>query len=171
MSSHVEPLIHLGWTLLMVLITFIVLYLILKKYFFEKVHLFMQARQHKVIDAFDNAEQVNKVADERLSEYNGKLEAMDEQSRVFLRESRQKAEARAAEIIETARKEAAALQSKARQEIERERVMAIESMREQVALLAIYAAEKILEKQLDETEHQAVIRGAIDEVGKGQWQN
>ena len=170
-DSITEPLINISWTLPMVFLTFLAFFIIMRKLFFKKIHDHMRAREQKVIDAFDNAEQVNKVADERLLEYNDKLSTMEEESRTILRESKEKADARAEEIVAAAHQEADAIKDKARREIERERAMAIEDMKEQVALLAVYAAEKIIQKQLDGTEQQAIILGAIEEVGKSQWQN
>jgi F-type H+-transporting ATPase subunit b len=165
------PLIGVSWTMLMVFISFFVLYLILKKYFFEKVRNFMQAREQKVIDAFDNADQANKVANDRLEDLNGKLASIDEQANEILKESKQKADARAEEIIKEAQAEVDLMKEKAQKDIEREQAKAIAELREQVAMLAVYAAERIIMKQLDPSEQQSVISSAIEEVGKSQWLN
>ena len=131
----------------------------------------MQAREQKVIDAFDNAEQANKVADERLLELNGKLEAIDDEAKSILKENKQKADARAEEIIQAAYEEAAAIKEKARREIEREQAKAIEDLKQQLAVLAVYAAEKIIETQLDPERQREVINGAIEELGESRWLN
>lgn len=56
-------------------------------------------------------------------------------------------------------------------EIERLKKKALEDMKEEIGMLAIFAAEKILEKQLDHQEQQAVIGRIIDEAGNAKWQS
>ena len=171
MEADFTPLIDFNWTLPLVLVSFLVLLLIMKRFFWDKLSNFMQAREQKVIDAFDNADQVNKVADERLLELNGKLAAIDDESKSILKDSKQRADARAEEIIAAAQEEAAAIKEKARRDIENEQARAMEEMKRQLAVLAVYAAEKIIEKQLDPAQQQEVINGAIEEVGESRWLN
>ena len=61
------PLISFNWTLLMQLVTVFVLYIILRKFFFEKVHDFVQKRESTVKEAFDSAEATNRKAEDRKS--------------------------------------------------------------------------------------------------------
>ena len=163
------PLIGLSWTLAMVAVTFIVLYLILKKYLFEKVHNFMEARSQKIVDAFENAEAAGRVADERLKVYNGKLESIDRERRETLTAAKLKADEHAKTILQDAEGKAAELLKNAREEIEREKARAMEDMREQVAMLAVYAAERIIEKQLDMTAQHAIVDSVLEEAGRAEW--
>jgi F-type H+-transporting ATPase subunit b len=167
----VRGLIDFGPTLLMNLVTLIVLYLILKKFFFEKVRDFVQAREQTVKDAFDNAEHVNKLADEKLREYNEQLSQIDAKSREAVKESKQRADARAQEIIEEAHRKAGELRAQADREIEKERLKSIGEMRDQIASLALYAAEKILEKELDATAHTAIIDSVIEQAENTGWKH
>ncbi|MDR0875091.1 MAG: F0F1 ATP synthase subunit B [Clostridiales Family XIII bacterium] len=166
-AELVAPLIGFDATFIFVLITFFILYLIFKKFFFEKVRDFMQAREQKVIDSFDNAAAVNVQAEERLLEYNKKLESAEFERRDLLKDAKTKADLRAQTIISEANDRAAEIVRQAEAEIERERQIAVEAMRDQVAMLAVLAAEKIIEKQLDE-EGQMLI---IDEIIKGSGQD
>jgi F-type H+-transporting ATPase subunit b len=152
--------------MLMVLITFVVLYLILKRFFFEKVRTFMLAREQKVKDAFDNADAANRVAEERLSEYNARLADAEQERREILRQAKQEGDETAKEIVSDAEQRANKMITQAEKEIARERLRAIEGMREQISLLAIYAAEKIIEQKLDAAEQQVIIDGVIKQVGE-----
>ncbi|MEG1584358.1 MAG: ATP synthase F0 subunit B, partial [Anaerovorax sp.] len=78
-------LITLNWTMAMILVTVLVLYLILKHFFFEKVHNFMLARQNAIVDAFDNADHVNKLADEKLEGYNRQISNIEAEGRELIR--------------------------------------------------------------------------------------
>ena len=167
----VAPLIGLNWTLVMVLVTFLVLYLIVKKLFFEKIHDFMMAREQKVKDQFDNAEAANKLAEENLSEYRAKLESVEIERRSVIKDAKALADQRSQQIINEANERAAEIIKQAEKEAERERASLVETMREQVAMLALFAAEKIIEKQLDEKEQILLIDDIIKQDGGEAWKH
>ena len=165
----VTPLIGFNPTLVMVLITFIVLYLIVKKFFFEKIHDFMEAREQKVKDQFDSAEAAEKEALEHLGEYRAKLEGIEIERRGVIKDARALAEQSAEQIIREANERAAQIVRQAEKEIERERALFVESMRDQVAMLAVYAAEKIIEKQLDEKDQISLIDDILNKDEDKAW--
>ncbi|MCL1895814.1 MAG: F0F1 ATP synthase subunit B [Clostridiales bacterium] len=167
----VAPLIGFDWTFVMVLVTFFVLYLIVKKFFFEKIHDFMQAREQKVIDQFDNAAEAERQAEAHLAEYTDKLEGIEVERRGIVKDARSLAEKRAEQIIFEAHEEAARIIKQAENEIERERAVFADSMRDQVAMLAVYAAEKIIEKELDEKDQLSLIDGIIGQDGGEAWRH
>jgi len=167
----VAPLIGFDWTLVMVLVTFVVLYLILKHFFFEKVHDFMEARTKKVSDQFENAEAANALAEKYLADYKAKLDDIELERRGVLKEAKAIAEQRAQKVISEANERAAEIISQAEKEAVRERAMMEESLREQVAMLALYAAEKIIEKKLDEDEHLSLIDNIIRQDEGEVWKN
>ena len=166
---HYTPLISFNWTLLMVMITFIILFLIMKKFFFEKIHNFMVAREDKIKDAFDNASASNRMADERLVEYNNKLAEINTEKHEILLQTKQKADEHAHEIIAAAEKKASAILTKAEKDIQMGQQKAIEEMKEQISQIALFAAEKIIEQNLNEKDQQHIIDGVIEQVGKSEW--
>jgi F-type H+-transporting ATPase subunit b len=166
----VQPLIGFnGGTIIMVLITFAVLIIILKKYFWDKVSAFMQARGQKIIDEFDNAAEVNRVANARLDEYNAKISDIHSERRDMLAEAKRKADENAKEIIRQAEEKAQRIVSQAGEQIEYEKERALTEMREQIGMLAVYAAEKIIEKQLDPAGQQAIIDNVLEEAESRPW--
>jgi F-type H+-transporting ATPase subunit b len=164
-------LISFGPTLFMNIITLFVLYLILRKFFFEKVRNFIQGREQSVQDAFDNADHVNKLADEKLEEYNSRLAEIDARSREVLKESKQRADARAQEIIDEANRKSSEMLLQTQNQIEREQLKALDDMKDQIAALAIMAAEKILERELDHSGQAAIIDSIIARAGNSEWKH
>lgn len=164
-------LIEFNWTLVMQWVTVLVLYLILKRFFFEKVHNFMMDRQNAVKDAFDRAEHSNQMADDRLAEYNKKIAEIEEEGREIIKKAKIKADAQAKEIVDEANKKSNELLLHAQKEIEREKLKAVSEMRQQIAGLAVYAAEKIIERQLDASGQEEIIQRVIDQAGSSGWQN
>jgi F-type H+-transporting ATPase subunit b len=163
------PLISFNWTIVMNWITIVILFLVLKHFFFEKVHKFVAARQQAVQDTIDNADLLNQRATEKLAEYNQQLADAESKGRDVIKESKLRADARAKEIIDEANQKASGILVAAEKEIEREKAKATLAMREQIASLAIYAAEKILEKELDKKDHEAIIDSVIAEAGSEKW--
>lgn len=169
MELHAE-LIHLDWTLLMVAVNVLILYLILKRFFFEKVRNFMLARQNAIKNAFEQAERVNHMADEALANYNKQIAGIESEGREIIKNARIRAEAHAKEITDEAGRKANEMILQAQREIERERIKAVGEMKQQIVGLAIYAAEKIIEKQLDKAGQDELIQRVIEQAGPG-WQN
>ncbi|MDR3225049.1 MAG: F0F1 ATP synthase subunit B [Clostridiales Family XIII bacterium] len=167
--AYEQPLIGLDWTLVMVLVTFGVLFLIMRKFFFGKVRAFMKAREQKIVDEFDNAAEANRVADARLDEYNAKIAEIKSERRDMLAEAKRKSDENVKEIMRAAEEKAQQIVHQAERQIEAEKERALSDMREQVGMLAIYAAEKIIEKQLDPAAQQAVVENVLKDAESRQW--
>ena len=124
--DYTTPLISFNWTWVMQLITVLVLFLILKKFFFEKVHNFILKREDTLKDAFDNAESVNRRADEKMENYTRKIAKIEDEGREIIKAAKVKAEAQAKEIIDEANQKAGDMVLVAEKEIEREKMRAIQ---------------------------------------------
>lgn len=151
------------------IITFLVLFLILKHFFFDKVHSFMEARSKEVQDQLDHAAQTNQQADEKLKNYNERIANVESESRAIIKKSRDEAKVQADLIIEQANEEARKTYEHSRAEIEREKLEAQKALKKEIGDLAIMAAEKIMEKELDPAAHQELVEKAIEEAGEDAW--
>lgn len=168
MGSNLS-LIEFTPTLFMNMITLLVLFLILRKFFWQKLRDFMLARQQKITDSFDNAAKVNEEAEQKLVDYSIKLESIADERTKILKEAKNKADIQAKEIIDDASEKAHRLVMEAQKEIEREKAHAMDDMKQQIALLSIYAAEQIIDKSLDPKDQQQIIDGIIEEAGRTTW--
>lgn len=164
-------LIEFNWTIVFIWLTVITLYFIMKHFFFEKVHNFMVARETAVRESFENAEQVNILANEKMENYEKKIANLENEGKEILKNAKIKADQRAEEIIDEANEKVQVMLQRAQEEIERQKVQAIVEMREQIAAMAIYAAEKIIEQKLDMAGQDAILAGILDEAGRATWQN
>lgn len=162
-------LIEFNWTLVFMWLTLITLYLILKHFFFEKVHNFMVARQNQVKESFENADRVNQLAEDKLMAYEKKIAEIEGEGREIIKNAKIKADAQAKDIVDEANAKAANMINVAEQEIQRLQQRAVAEMKLQIASLAILAAEKVLEKQLDASGHTELISEIIEEAGKTGW--
>lgn len=155
----------------MIWITVIVLFLVLKKFFFEKVKNFMETRSNSIQDAFDSAEAVNRRADEKMQNYTKRIANVEAEGREIIRDAKIKADAQAREIIEDANKQATEIMNKAEKNIERERQKAMEEMRKEVAALAMLAAERIVEREIQNIGQDEIVDEVINKARSTGWQN
>lgn len=170
MNIYTE-LISFDWTFFFILLNMLVLYLIMKRYFFEKIRAFMLTRQEAITDAFQSAEIKQMEAQQTKETYDAQYAQLEHKGRELVKDAKVKADAQAKDIINEAERKAALLITQAETEIERQREKALEDMKQEIAALVIYAAEKVLEKQLDHQEQQVVINKLLQEGGSAQWQN
>lgn len=166
-----QGLIEFNWTSLMIVINLLILYIILKKFFWEKIRKFMQDRENAVRDAFDSAEAMNKRADEKMRNYSARIANVEEEGREIIRQAKQQADAQAQEILAEARQQASEIISKAEKNIELEKAKAMEEMRQEIGTLALMAAEKIVGKEIEDIGQDAIVDDVINQARSGGWQN
>ena len=164
-------LIEINWSIIMIWITVIVLFLVLKKFFFEKVKNFMETRSNSIQDAFDSAEAVNRRADEKMQNYTKRIANVEAEGREIIRDAKIKADAQAREIIEDANKQATEIMNKAEKNIEREKQKAMEEMRKEGAALAMLAAERIVEREIQNIGQDEIVDEVINKARSTGWQN
>ena len=104
-----QGLLEFNWNLLFSAVTMLVLYLILKRYFFEKVYCFMMDRQAQIDEQLNHARQTEAQALVLLEEYSSTLAHAEDEKRNILQQARKEAETRAEAILNQAKKEAEAL--------------------------------------------------------------
>jgi F-type H+-transporting ATPase subunit b len=167
-----SPIIELNWTSLMVLINVVILYLIMKRFFFEKIHNFMVARENAIKDAFESAANTNRMAVEKLEAYNKQIAQIESQGREIIQKAKAKADTQALDILDEANGKASNILMQAEKEIARQQTKAIAEMKKEVGTLALMAAEKIMEKNLEDSGDQdEIIDKILKEAGTSGWQN
>lgn len=165
-----EALIQFNsWDFILSMVTFLVLFLILKHFFFEKVHDFMMKRETEVRREIERVETVSREADEKLAAYEKRIGDVEHEGREIIMQARNEARNQAKTIISDAKAQAQARIDQAELDIEREEENARESLRRQVGELAVLAAGRIVEKDLTAADHQEIIEQVIKEAEETPW--
>lgn len=159
------------FTFIATIVNFIVLILILKHFLFNKVNDAIESRNNEIIETINSAQTKNIEADELMKSCEMQVAELESKGRDIVKDAKLKADAQANDIIEEAQSKSILLIKQTETEIQRLKQKALEDMREEIGALAILAAEKILEKQLNHQEQQDVIGKIIDEAGNAKWQN
>ncbi len=164
-------LIEPGWSLVFQLVNTLILYLFLRRFLFKPVTEFMAKRESEIKNSFDMAEQKNAEAEQMMSDYKEKIKNAESEGKEIIRHASLKAENRSSEIIKAAEEHAHDLKDKAQKDIEREKSKAIHMIKDEIATMAIMAAGRVVEADMNAEKHQTMVEKFIDEVGDTRWQN
>ncbi|NLK72875.1 MAG: F0F1 ATP synthase subunit B [Clostridiales bacterium] len=164
-------LVAFNWTFVFQILNTIILFLILRKLLFKPVKEMMLARQQRIQDTVDEADEINKQAQAFKKEYEIKLENIKEEGREIIKAARLKADEQYKEIINEAHERASMMIKHAEAEIERENIKAMNELKNEITSLAFITVEKVLKKKLDEKDHNELIQKFLEEVGEAEWQS
>lgn len=153
------------------LVNFLILVGVLGKFLYKPFLETMENRKKSIQDALDHATMTNHRADEKMANYERKIARAESEGREIIKAAREKASSQADEIIEEAREQANRILTQAQQEIQRERAKAVAEMQQQVGVLALLAAEKIMEKEIEVNGQDQIIEKVLEEAGASKWQN
>lgn len=166
-----QGLLEINWNLLFSAITVLVLYLILKHFFFEKVHNFMEARKAAVQESLKQAEAANEEAQALLADYQNTLADAEEEKRTIIREAKTEADQRADVIVGEAKVQAQKIISEAHVKMQAEEEKAAVQLKKEVASLAVLTAQRIMQQEMDENKQQKLVDQVLEEAASGKWQN
>jgi F-type H+-transporting ATPase subunit b len=151
------------WTI----ITFVIVLMILRWTAWKPLMGALTAREEKIRGALDQAEHARQQAQALLEEHRRQVAAAEDQVQRILTEGRALADRQRAEIAEKAQSSARHMLAQAKEEIQREKDAALLQLRSEVADLAIGAAGKILDKNLDTPAQRTLADAAIREISRG----
>jgi F-type H+-transporting ATPase subunit b len=159
--------IDINGTVIVELITFLIMLAILARWVYPEIVRLAEARQRAVAEQLTEAEKVRADAEAKLKEAQAKLDDARKTAQGVIDAAGKSAEQLRAEMKEKADAEAKRIAESARKEIEAERERAIQSIRGEVANLVVAATEKVVGETLDEQKHRRLIDKAIAEVASG----
>jgi len=155
---------NINLTLILQMISFAVFVLFCMKFVWPPIVNALEERKAKIAQGLAAAERGHK--EQELGQHRA-TEIMKE-AKSHAAEIVGQAQKRAAEIVDEAkqdaREEGARLVHAAQAEIDQQVNRAREELREKVAVLAVAAAEKILQKEVDPTAHTAIIEAFAKQI-------
>lgn len=150
------------WTV----ITFVIVLMILRFTAWKPLLAALTAREEKIRSSLEQAERAQKEAERLLEENKRQRAQAEEQSQRLMREGRAMGEKLKTEILEKANASSRLMVEQAKDEIQREKESALVHLRAEVSELAIAAAGKILDANLDTPAQRRLVDTAIDELRK-----
>lgn len=166
MGQYLEFVTIDVWELIFTWINLLILFLLMKKFLFKPVKNILDKRESEVRKLYDDAETAKKNAAALETEYSQKLSGADQEAREIVETARRNASEQSREIIGEARGKASDLLQKANVQIESERKNAVNEIKSELSSIAVDIAGKIIEKDIDEKDHEKLIKEFIDGIGE-----
>jgi len=153
-----------AWTV----VAFLALLLVLWKFAWGPILNAVEARETGIQDALDEAARRQEEAEKLAEEQREQLSEARRRAQEIISEGRQAGESLRREIEEKAREEGQRLLERARHEIEREKDAALETVRTEAVELALAAASRLLERELDSDRDRRLVADYLDDLAAGE---
>ena len=140
-----------------VLITFLLFFLLLAKFAWKPILNALGQREHAIKESLEAATKAKQEAQEISRENQKALREAEAVAQKLRKEAIAEAEVLRADRVEKARAEADKMLNEARTAIHQEKKQALIELREEVSRLAIQAASRILDEELDESRNKKMV--------------
>src|SRR5699024_3498364 len=125
----------------------------------------MEERENFVAYEIDVAEKNRKEAEEANAKANVQLNETKEEAQKIITDAKAEDKKQQADIIESALKEATRIKTTETEDIQNEKEKAMQELQDQVASLSVLVASKVIEKEIDLEDQEALINDYLKEVG------
>ena len=161
-----KPVVTITWELAIQIVNTIVLFWILKRILFKPVLNIIDARENAIKTDIATGEQAKNEGLALKAEYEQKLSVANNEGQEIIKQATLRAEQKSEEIISTAKEEAIRLKDKANRDIAQEKEKVMNELKNDISNIAILAASKVIEKDIDQAKHEEMINKFIEEVGE-----
>lgn len=157
----VEP-----FTLIAVICNLFIQMFLVKKFFLDKVLAILDERRKAADEQITSAKAAREEADAIKTEYEHNMAKAKEEANALVAAAQKTAAARSEELIGEARAQAAQIKQKAEADIAQERKKAVNDLKNEIGGMAMEIASKVVEREIDEQDHRALIDEFIRNVGE-----
>ena len=154
------------WEIITQLINLLLLLLLLKHFLFKPVQNILNARQAEIDKSYADAETAQTRAEELRDEYEKRISDAKAEAADIAKAASRKAQAHYDEVVGTAKADAARLREKAEAQIEQEKKKAMNELKDEISGIAVDIASKVVEREIDEKDHEELISEFIKGVGE-----
>lgn len=151
-------------------ISIFILFLLLSYLLFNPARAYLEKRKAKIENDIDTAEKNKEEAMALKLDYEGKLKEINKEADEILSEARKRANKNEAQIIAEAREEAVRIKQRAMTEIDLERKRAMDDMKKEMVQIAALMAGKVVSANIDKTIQASLVEDTLNEIGEDTWQ-
>ena len=153
------------WTALFTFCNMLITFAVLKHFLFKPVKQMIDDRQQEIDTMYADAAAAQQKAAALEAEYQAHLQSIKQEQENLLREAAVRAQKREEEIVNAARAEAQALRTAAEADVAQERKKAVNDLKNEIGGIAVEIASKVVEREINKADHQALIDEFIRNVG------
>lgn len=152
-------------TILFTLINTGLIFLVFKLVLFKRVDEILEKRQQEVTATYQKADDALVSANSDKEKYAQAIAGAKEEASAIVSRAEKLAQKQGDSMIAKAREEAQAVRDKASRETEREKNLAKIELQGEISELAMELAQKIMEKEINQADHERLIDDFLQELG------
>ena len=146
----------------------IVFFLILKKLIFQPVMGMIEKREQMISGQIEDAEQKNTQAGLLKEKYEAELKNANQEAAMIVKTAKERGKEEYEKILRDAGAEASKIIADASKTIETEREKAVQGIQNEIAQVAIAAASKVIQENVDQASNEKILDDFLREAGAGQ---
>lgn len=154
--------------LLWTFVNLIVFFLILKKLLFQPVMGMIEKREQMISGQIEDAEQKNTQAGLLKERYEAELKNANQEAARIVKTAKERGKEEYEKILRDADAEASKIIADASKTIETEREKAVQGIQNEIAQVAIAAASKVIQENVDQASNEKILDDFLREAGAGQ---
>ena len=154
------------WQILISLANLTILFFILKKFLYKPVSKVLDERRNEIDKQYDDAANAKQSAEAKDAELTERLANAKSEAEGIVKEAADIAKNRGDKIVEEARATADGIIRQAEVDAELHRKRTSESIKTQIIDVSTALAEKMLEREINADDHNALIDDFIDKIGE-----
>jgi F-type H+-transporting ATPase subunit b len=153
-----------GGLMLWTFVIFGTVLFILSKFAYPRILEAVEAREKALEDAIASAKKDREEAAALLAEHQKAIAATRDEAQKIIADARAAGEKVRTDVVEQAHREQQAMLERARTEINAEKERALAELRRQTVELAVRAASKVIERNLDVNANRAVVESFLASI-------
>ncbi len=156
------------WDVVISLANLAILALIVKKFLFKPVKKVLETRRSQIDESYAKAEAAEAEAEEHRRNYEAAMAAAQQTANQMISDAARDAERRGSEIESEARQKATEIRRQAEADAELERKRSEQDMKREIADVSARLTGKLLEREINEEDHRALIDSFLQDIDSDQ---
>lgn len=154
------------WTVIITIAVFIILLLVLSKTAWKPILGALKQREETIAKALDDAKAANERAQEKIAEYEAKIQHAKDEAQEIAEEARRDADEIRQRMQAEAKAETDAMVERAKREIDQLAAKAWENIVKDAAGVSTEAARRIIGKELTDEGHAGIVADVVSEFSR-----
>ena len=159
------------WQMVAALGNLVLLFVVVKKFLYKPVKKMLAARANTIQQDYDTARQAKEDALKDKKEYEDRLLSAEKEADSVIKSAVSVAKAREKEIVADAHEKADGIVRQAKEEAALELKKAEDSVKREIAEVSSALTEKLLEREVNDSDHQRFIDSFIESIGDSDDRN
>ena len=152
------------WTFIAQILNLFIQAYLIKRFLFKPINEVLKKRQEAADKDIQEAKKAKEAAEAVKTAYETSMSDARGEANRIIEDAKKDANLRAEELIKEAEQHASSIKAKAEEDIRLERKKALNEVKDEIGSIAMDIAGKVVEKEIHEDEHKALIDEFLQNV-------